>query len=392
MIQINDQNRYNFLLLGITILLLCIGLIMVYSASHHIALKKFEDGSLFFRKHFYRVLAGLVVLLITAFIPYKKWLMLAKLWILLGIGLLVAVLFIGEGDTAQRWIRIAGIRFQPVDFVRIALICYLANAMVKNRDYFDHWKEGLLPQLIVLGIVALLLLKQPDMGSAVILIIISMVIFITAGVRLRHLLLLSIPAIIGMLLFFIRSYQYQRIIAFINSVFHGMPLTYQIKQSLISLGNGGVFGKGLDNSSQKLEFLPEPFTDFIFAIVGEEFGFFGSLILMTLFLILVMEGYRIAHKCEDESGAILATGITTSLALYAFLNAGVVCNLFPTKGLPMPFISYGGSFMITTLAGIGILLNISQHNEFRLAGANSRTKKVSSKRVKMKRRKLGFSN
>jgi len=134
-----------------------------------------------------------------------------------------------------------------------------------------------------------------------------------------------------------------------------------------SLGNGGIFGRGLDNSTQKLEFLPEPFTDFIFAIVGEEFGFLGTMILLTLFLLIVLEGYRIAHNCRDEAGAILATGITTSLALYAFLNAGVVCNLFPTKGLPMPFISYGGSFMLTSLAGIGILLNISQHNEFRLS-------------------------
>jgi len=347
---------------------------------------------LFFRNHFYRVLAGLVVLLITAFVPYKKWLKLSKLWILISIGLLVAVLFLGEGGTAQRWIRIAGIRFQPVDFVRLALIFYLAHAMVKNKDYLDQWKEGLLPQLIVLGVVSLLLLMQPDMGSAVILIIISMVVFITAGVRLRHLLFLSVPAAIGMFWFFIRSYQYKRIIAYIDSVFHGLPLTYQIKQSLISLGNGGVFGRGLDNSTQKLEFLPEPFTDFIFAIIGEEFGFFGSIIIMTLFLVIIMEGYRIAHKCEDESGAILAAGITTGLALYAFLNAGVVCNLFPTKGLPMPFISYGGSFMITTLASIGILLNISQHNEFRLSGAKSNPQKPVSKRKKMKRRKLGFSN
>ena len=390
MIQINDQNRYNFLVLGITILLLCIGLIMVYSASHHIALKKYEDGSLFFRNHFYRVLAGLVVLLITAFVPYKKWLKWSPVWILFGIGLLIAVLFLGEGGTAQRWIRIAGIRFQPVDFVRLALIFYLANAMVKNRDYLDQWKEGVLPQLIIIGIVSLLLLKQPDMGSAVILIIISTVIFITSGVRLRHLFVLSLPAI-GMFFIFIRSYQLKRIFAYIDSVFHGLPLTYQIKQSLISLGNGGVFGRGLDNSTQKLEFLPEPFTDFIFAIVGEEFGFLGSIIIMTLFLVIVMEGYRIAHKCEDESGAILATGITTGLALYAFLNAGVVCNLFPTKGLPMPFISYGGSFMITTLASVGVLLNISQHNEFRLAGVKSRPKKVVRKKTKIKRQKIGFS-
>lgn len=362
-----EENRYNYFLFGVVILLLCFGLIMVYSASHHVALKKYEDGSLFFRKHFYRVLAGLIVLVLTALIPYKMWLRSAKLWLLLGIGFLVAVLVIGESHgAARRWIRIYGFQFQPVDFVRLAIIFYLTDAMVRKQEYLDDWKVGILPQFIVLGLVSVLLLKQPDMGSVVILFIISTVIFLTAGVPFLHIgIIPMLGAVVAPI--FLKQYQWIRIKNYLDSLFHGLPLSYQVQQSLISLGNGGLIGQGLDNSTQKLEFLPEPFTDFIFAIVGEEFGFLGVLILLTLFLLMVMEGYRIAYKCQDEGGAILATGITTSLALYAFLNAGVVCNLFPTKGLPMPFISYGGSFMIASLAGIGILLNISQHNEFRLA-------------------------
>ncbi len=355
-----NENRYNYLLLGVVILLLCIGLIMVYSASHHVALKKYQNGSLFFKNHFYRVLAGLIIMIFFAFMPYKFWLKTSKLWILLGIGVLIAVLFWGESNgSANRWFKIFGVQFQPVDFVRLVLIFYLTDAMVRNQDFLRYWKEGLLPQLIVLGIVALLLLQQPDMGSVVILSIISFVIFLSAGIRFLHLGLMSI-AVLPVFIFF-KPYHLERIKSYINSVFYDQPLTYHVKQSLISLGNGGIFGKGLDNSTQKLEFLPEPFTDFIFAIVGEEFGFLGTVILLSLFLIIILEGYRIAHRCQEKSGAILAIGITTSLGLYAFLNAGVVCNLVPTKGLPMPFISYGGSFMITSLMGIGVLLNISQY-------------------------------
>ena len=172
-----EENRYNYFLFGVVILLLCFGLIMVYSASHHVALKKYDDGSLFFRKHFYRVLAGLIVLVLTALIPYKMWLRSAKLWLLLGIGFLVAVLVIGESHgAARRWIRIYGFQFQPVDFVRLAIIFYLTDAMVRKQEYLDDWKVGILPQFIVLGLVSVLLLKQPDMGSVVILFIISAVI------------------------------------------------------------------------------------------------------------------------------------------------------------------------------------------------------------------------
>jgi len=370
MSRLENENRYNYYLLGLVFLLLCAGLVMVYSASHPVALKRYDDSSLFFRNHFYRVFFGIGIMILTALIPYKFWLRYAKLGLLVGIILLILVLFIGTSKegAATRWLRLFGMRFQPVDFVRLALILYLTDAMVRKHDYLDHWKEGFLPQIIVLGIVELLLMKQPDMGSVVILCVLACVIFLTAGVRVKYLCLVG--AVILPALLLKQPYQINRVTAFINSVFNGHPLVYQIDQSFISLGNGGFWGVGLDNSTQKLAYLPAPFTDFIFAIVGEEFGFLGAMIILTLFLLLVIEGYRIAHRCQDEAGMILATGITTSIALYAFLNAGVVCNLFPTKGLPMPFISYGGSFMISTLAGIGLLLNISQYNAFRLAGGD----------------------
>ena len=364
------ENRYNYFLFALVFLLLCIGLVMVYSASHHVAYKKLGSDSIYFRFHFYRILIGLFALIIAAIIPYNFWLKSARIWLLIGIGLLIAVLILGIKErNAQRWIEIYSFRFQPVDVLRMALIFYLCDAMIRKHEYLRKWKEGLLPQLFILGLISFLLIKQPDMGSVVILLAISVVIFITAGVSLLH---LSFVALLTVPLFLMKhDYHIVRIKDFLDSVINGKSLPYQVNQSIISLGSGGFWGKGLDNSTQKLEFLPEPFTDFIFSIVGEEFGFVGTSVVLFLFLLLILEGFKIARRCPDEAGALLAVGITTSIGIYAFVNAGVVSNLLPTKGLPMPFISYGGSFMITTLAGVGILLNISQYNESSLVRRSS---------------------
>jgi cell division protein FtsW len=381
-----EENRYDYVILSLVMLLLCFGLVMVYSASHHVALRRFGDESLFFRRHFFRVAIGLAVLIIAAVVPYKFWLKGAKFWLLGGLGLLIWVLTDGvEKGNAQRWIQIYSLRFQPVDFVRLAVILYLSDAMIRKREVLGKWNLSLAPQLLILGVIALLLSRQPDMGSVIILFLISAVIFITAGVNPLQ---LGLVALAGLpILILTQNYQITRVKDFINSLLYGQPLTYQINQSLISLGSGGLLGKGLDNSTQKLEFLPEPFTDFIFAIVGEEFGFLGAALVLTLFLVLVIQGLRIARNCDDDAGALLASGITASIALYTFLNAGVVTNLLPTKGLPMPFISFGGSFMITTLAGIGILLNISQHHEIRLV--RRRPAEARSGRLRQNRRRIG---
>ncbi len=358
-----EENRYDYTLLALVILLVCIGLVMVYSASHYVAMKKFhDDGAFYFKKHFIRVFIGFVFMIIGALVPYKFWFRISKLILLISIGLLILVPFVGVTiSNATRWIDIGGFRFQPVDFVRLGLIIYLSEAMVRKRDYLDHFKEGFFPQLLVVGIISVLLLQQPDMGSALMLIMIALVIFVTAGVNFRHIGATMFLPVFGVLL--VKEYQLLRIKSYLDSVLHGLPVSYQVKQSMISLGHGGFLGVGLDNSVQKLQYLPEPYTDFIFAIIGEEFGFLGTTAVLTLFLVLIYRGYKIARRCPDDGGALLATGITTSIGLYAFINAGVVCNLLPTKGLPMPFISYGGTFMISTLAAIGILLNISQHRE-----------------------------
>jgi len=373
------ENRYNYFLFALVFLLLCIGLVMVYSASHHVAAKKLGNESIYFRFHFYRILIGLFALMIAAIIPYKFWLKSARIWLLLGIVLLITALIIGVQErNAQRWIQIYSFRFQPVDFLRLALIFYLCDAMIRKRDYLRNWKEGLLPQFFIIGLISLLLIKQPDMGSVVILLVISVVIFITAGVNLLH---LGCVAMLTLPIFLMKqNYHIVRIKDFLNSVINGESLPYQVNQSIISIGSGGFLGKGLDNSTQKLEFLPEPFTDFIFSIVGEEFGFLGTSLVLFLLLLLVLEGFKIARRCPDDAGALLAVGITTSIGIYAFVNASVVINLLPTKGLPMPFISYGGSFMITTLAGIGILLNISQYNEASLLRRSSHANNMSRSR------------
>ena len=359
----SQEDRYDYFLLTVVVLLVFIGLVMVYSASHHIAMQEHQnDGAYYFKKHFFRVALGFLAMLIGALVPYRFWLRLSKVILLISFVLLVAVLFVGITiGHARRWLPIGGFQFQPVDFARLGLIIYLSEALVRKQDYLDDWKTGVLPQLLVVALMALLVFKQPDLGSTVILLLVAGILFVTAGVRWKHLALVPLAG----LLFapFLRAYQIARLRTFVDSVAHGAPVSYQVKQSMISLGHGGLFGVGLDNGVQKLRFLPEPYTDFIFSIIGEEFGFLGAMVVLTLFLLLVIEGFRIARRCQDDGGMLLATGLTASIALYAFVNAAMVANLLPTKGLPMPFISYGGSYTISTLAAVGILLNISQHRD-----------------------------
>ncbi|RKY81934.1 putative lipid II flippase FtsW [candidate division KSB1 bacterium] len=355
------KGQYNSRLIIVVIILLCVGVVMVYSASHHIAFKQVKDSNFFVKRHVQRVVIGILAMIVAILVPYDRLLRFSKWFLVIGLLFLVAIYFVGVdvNDQAKRWIRIGSVQFQPVDFARLCLIIYLSEAMARKQKYIQDFKQGLLPQAIVLVAYTALLMFQPDLGSALLLACIAMTIFATAGAKIKHLVLISISG--SLFALFIKGYQIERVKSFVESIKMGKPISYQIEQSLIALGNGGWFGVGLDHSTQKLQFLPQPFTDFIFSIVGEEFGFVGVTAVLFLFLLVIVEGYRIALNAPDEGARLLATGLTTSIALYAFVNAGVVSNLLPTKGLPMPFISYGGSFTVSMLISVGILVNISHY-------------------------------
>ncbi len=354
-----ESKKYLYFLI-LVLALVCVGLVMVYSASHPIAAQKFKDPSHFLKNHFIRLALGSLLFALGAAVPYRRWARWGRLGILVSFVLLALVLIPGPQRStinhATRWLRFGSFRFQPVDFVRLFVIFYLADALTRKEELLSNFKEGVLPQVLVLGVIAGMLFLQPDLGSMLMLLTVAAVLLITGGVPLKFFAPILAVAPLGFI--FIHDYQRLRILRYFESVFHGEPVSYQVGQSLVGLGKGGFWGVGLDNSIQKLHFLPEPFSDFIFAILGEEFGFLGTFLVLTAFLAVVFFGYRTAQRARSKEGLLIAVGITSTIALYAFVNVGVVTSLLPTKGLPMPFISYGGTFQVTVLWGIGILYNI----------------------------------
>ena len=354
-----ESKKYLYFLI-LVLALVCMGLVMVYSASHPIAAQKFKDPSHYLKNHFIRIAIGSLLFALGAAVPYRKWARWGRFGILVSFGLLLLVLIPGPQRStinhATRWLRLGSFRFQPVDFVRLFVIFYLADVLTRKEELLGRFKEGVLPQLLVLGVVAGMLLLQPDLGSALMLLTVAGVLLITGGVPLKFFTPLVGLVPIGIL--FLHDYQKVRVLRYFDSVFHGEPVSYQVGQSLVGLGKGGLLGVGLDNSIQKLHYLPEPFSDFVFSILGEEFGFLGTFLVLSAILAVILFGYRTAQRAKSKEGLLMATGITTTIALYAFVNTAVVTSLLPTKGLPMPFISYGGSFQITVLWGVGILYNI----------------------------------
>lgn len=310
-----------------------------------------------------KILIGLFVMLIATFVNYKKWLMWSPFF--LGISLVMLILlftdlsFVVSHGQARRWLCILGITFQPSDFARYALILLLVKKLTDYRDVLNDWKIYLCFWLLIALVVGLVA-AEPDLGTGIMITVISIMIFYLADVNFNY-ILATLTTMMTIALFFLRihAYMLQRIWHFMAQMVHQTEPTYQIKQSLISFASGGVLGVGVGNSFQKFDFLPEAFKDMIFSIIGEELGLLGTLGTMVLFLIIFYRGMMIARYAPNDYGRLLATGITVCISFYAFTNAAVALGMIPTTGIPMPFISYGGSALVTHLGAVGILLNIS---------------------------------
>ncbi len=350
--------------------LLTIGTVMIYSSSSIYALEKYQDGSIFLWKHIVRVILGLFAMFIVARIDYNFFKKTARLGLLIAYALLFYILIAGKiTNGALRWISIASYTFQPSEIAKFALILYMADALTRKQDKINSFFDGFFPLVITLSIGIVLIIFEPDFSTAMMITAIILGMMFAGRVKIWHMLGTGLAAIPIILMAVIMTpYRMQRIITHLNPGKDPMGAGYQIKQSLISLGNGGLLGQGLGESKQKFLYLPEPHTDFIFAILGEEGGFISVLIVLTLFLYIMYRGFKVAAKAPNNFGFILGVGIVLSLGLYAFINAGVVCGLLPTTGLPMPFISYGGSSLLVNLIGVGILLNIASQSK---TGANS---------------------
>jgi cell division protein FtsW len=362
-----EQSGIDRGLLMATVVLALVGLIMVFSASAVLAGNRFHDSVFFLKRHLTWLALGFALLLIATHLEYTVWRKLAApLLVLTGV-LLVLVLIPHVGlmaKGARRWIRLGPVSIQPAELAKLTAVLYLAAYLAKKESVIQKFGRGFLPPLIVIGVIAGLILLQPDMGSAVVLGALAMGLLFMAGARMSHLFcLLLVAAPLGMALILGSAYRRQRLMTYLAPWNDPTGAGFQLTQSFLAFGSGGPFGVGLGEGKQKLFFLPEAHTDFVLALVGEELGLLGTSAIIVLFAILVLKGFQIAARAREPFGRHLALGITLSFGLQALINAAVVTGLLPTKGLTLPLVSYGGSSLLVSLLSIGILLSIGRDRQ-----------------------------
>jgi cell division protein FtsW len=341
--------------------LLMIGLLMVFSASQ---LSVDGDPSYWFRKQLVWAALGVVALLFTARLDYHAWQRVSLPGMLLALGLLLLVLRLGHTVYgAQRWLSLGLFSFQPSELAKLALAIYVADWLAHKGEDVASFAYGLVPFALVTGLVLFLVLMQNDLGTAAIIAAMALAMFFAAGANLLQLApTLALGAATFALLVAHAGFRRARVDAFLHPLPPGCSdaASYQVCQGLISLGSGGLFGRGLGDSLQKAGYLPNPFTDSIFAVIGEELGLLGCALVLGLFAALAFRGFRAARRATDGYGALLACGITCWLVVQALVNVGSVVDAIPFTGVPLPFVSFGGSSLVTALAAVGILLNISR--------------------------------
>ena len=354
---------YDIRLLFPVLFLVGIGIVMVYSASSALALKKYGSDYYFLKKQALFSLVGIVALVICRHIPYRLYRSLPYLLLALALTLLGAIKFSEFGLSAggsARWLRLGPLSFQPSEFARFALIIYLAYSLSKKMDQIKDFYIGFVPHVVVLGIFTALIILQPDFGSAAILWGLTWIMLFAGGVRILHLLSpLVVIAPLGYLFMVSEPYRVQRLISFWNPWKYASSQGYQAIHSLLAFGTGGIWGTGIGKGYQKLFYLPEPHTDFIFSVIGEELGLMGVTITIILYALILWRGIGIARNAPDAFGALIALGLTSAMAIQVCINMGVALGLLPTKGLTLPFLSYGGTSLLMSMASVGVLLNIS---------------------------------
>jgi cell division protein FtsW len=357
----------DYVLFLVVLGLLGLGIVMVYSASAILAMDRFRDPYFFLKKQAFWAVLGLGVLWGVMSVDYRRWRPYVFWFLLAAAGLLVLVLVPPFGQSingTRRWLRWGPFSFQPTELAKLALVLYLADFLARRRATITLFFRGVLPPLLVTGLISGLVLLQPDLGSSVALVAVVFCMLFLAGARPLHLGLIGASAVPVVVLAIVgASYRLRRVFAFLDPYADPRGAGFQIIQSYLALGGGGLFGRGLGDSKQKLFYLPEPHTDFIFAILGEELGFIGAAVTIGLFGLLLWRGVRIGLRVADPFAALTAFGLTAYLTTQATVNLGVVVGLLPTKGLPLPFVSFGGSSLLVAMAAVGLLLNISQHAE-----------------------------
>ncbi len=362
------QHRMDYAIL-LTVTLLCaFGLVMVFSASYYYAQNTAStnyDGYYYIRKQAVYLALGYPMMILLSFFDYKRLEGFKVIGMLISLVLLVAVLIFGhELNGAKRWLVIAGQSIQPSEVAKFGMMLYMCAFMSKKHAVMKSFKYGMLPMLLVIGVVCGLVMLQPNMSMAVIMGMLGYALLFVGGCDGKQMILLLIAAIGAfVLLAVIEPYRMARLTSFTDPWKDPLGTGYQLIQSFYAIGSGGLFGRGLNNSRQKLLFLTYGESDFIFAVVCEELGFFGALAILLAYGFIIYRGIRVALRCRDRFGSLLAAGITVVFAIQIFVNIGVVTGAFPTTGQALPFISAGGSSMVIFLAAMGVLLNISRSTE-----------------------------
>ncbi|SFM18479.1 cell division-specific peptidoglycan biosynthesis regulator FtsW [Gracilibacillus orientalis] len=347
----------------VLLLFVIFGIVMVYSASYPYAYIQFDNAEYYFHRQLFWAVISSLFLIGAIVIPYQVYGKLSPLFVMLTLATLVLVLIPGVGverNFSTRWISIGGFLFQPVEFAKLAMLIYFAYFYSRKEAYIGHFGKGVIPPIIILAIIFGLLLRQPDLGSATLILFSCVMILFFTSIRFRHLFLLGSLAVSVFVFFAMMSpYRIERITSFLDPFADAQGTGYQLVNSYISIHTGGITGNGLGGSVQKLGYLPEAHTDFIMSIITEELGLLGVIAVLSFYFFLFMKGIRIAINTRDEFGKLLAIGITFQIIVQAIINLGAILGMLPITGITLPFISYGGSSLLITMVSAGILLNIS---------------------------------
>ncbi|GAB3068171.1 putative lipid II flippase FtsW [Virgibacillus ainsalahensis] len=361
--MIQKIKDYDFTLIITPLVLTAFGLVMIYSASMVIAVVEGSESTHYLIRQSIWFSIGMVVFVFCSIFPYRYYQKLMKIIIVGVILLLVGVLFFGTTiNNAKSWFVIGPLSLQPAEFAKLALIMYLASVYSKKQSYIDKFSTGVLPPLIMTGIILALVVMQPDIGTAAIILLIASTVIFSSGVRFKHLFILIFIGLAIMAIAIPNMLTDTRIERFTGAYgpFEAPDSSgYQLIQSYLAIGTGGLTGEGLGQSVQKLGYLMEAHTDFIMAIIAEELGFLGVAIVIGLLAVIVLRGIFISRKCKDSFGALLAIGISSMVGIQAFINLGAISGILPITGVPLPFVSYGGSSLLVLMASMGILNNVA---------------------------------
>ncbi|MFA6097619.1 MAG: putative lipid II flippase FtsW [Candidatus Paceibacterota bacterium] len=361
------KNSADKILIIDILFLLVFGLIVISSVSVVISYNNFGYNYYYLTHQFlYGMAPGVLLMFILKDVDYKNYKKYAHLFFFAAIFLLVMVFLPGFGletKGASRWIVVGDFSFQPSELAKLAFIIYFANWLAMKEKDLKNFEKGFLPFVLIVALVALPLILQPDIGTMMVIGAVALAMFIVAGANIRHLPLLFAGAVLAIFsLIKLAPYRVDRLMVFLHPELDPKGIGYQINQALLALGSGGFFGLGYGHSRQKFNYLPEPMGDSIFAVIGEELGLFGLMIVIALFVVYAKRGFEIARNAPDNFGKFTAFGITSWIAFQAFINIAAITSLAPLTGIPLPFISYGGSSLVVSLMGMGILLNISKHS------------------------------